>query len=131
MVEVHFDFKKLQDNVNRILGKKIDVIHYTNTKDELAGLYAMYISKYVPYKSGKLFRSAKVNHGAVVYSAKARRPRGNFDYASIQYYIPFPQSSRSTPYTYDHWNRHLTSAERQAFYEDAAKIITKEMNNAR
>ena len=127
MFKVSFDMKVVQDNVNRILNKKIAVTEYTEVKDEIAGEYAKAISKYVPYKTGRLMNSAKVEDGAVTYSVKVNRPDGRFDYAPVQYYTPF--ENRSTPNTYDHWNKHLTTAERQEFYEDVKDIIVERMNH--
>ena len=127
MLKVSFDMKAVQDNVNRILNKKIEVTKYEEVKNDIAGEYAKAISKYVPYKKGRLAGSAKVDNGAITYSAKVNRPGGRFDYAGVQYYTPF--ENRSTPNTYDHWNKHLTTAERQAFYEDAKNIIIERMNH--
>lgn len=135
-LRVNFDMKAVQDNVNRILGKKIAVIHYTETKNDTAGEYAKYISKYVPWgkstkghRGGTLRNSVRVKDGALVYSAKVKRRGGNYDYASYQYYADDSQWSRHTPNTYSHWNKHLTTAERQAFYADVAKIVVERMNN--
>ena len=120
MIEVCFDAGAVQANITRILNRKVDAIQIGANKDAIAGEYAKHVAKYVPYKTGKLLRSAKVKDGTITYSAKAKN---GFDYADIQYNVPFPQESRSTPGTYDHWNRHLTASERQLFYEDVAKII--------
>lgn len=128
-VSLRIDTKALQDNVNRIIGRKVEVIHYKSTRNESAGEYAKYISKYVPRKTGKLVKSAKIVDGAVTYSAKAKRKNGNYDYAAYQYYSDDSEWVRATPDTHSHWNRHLTTAERQAFYEDVAKIIKEKMNN--
>ncbi len=130
MWKISFDMKAVQDNVNRILNKKIAVTEYTEVKDEIAGEYAKAISRYVPYKTGKLMKSADVEDGAVTYSVEVNRPNrpnGKFDYAKVQYYTPF--ENRSTPNTYDHWNKHLTTAERQEFYEDVKDIIVERMNH--
>ena len=127
MLKISFDMKAVQDNVNRILNKKIAVTEYTEVKDEIAGEYAKAISKYVPYKTGRLMNSAKIEDGSITYSAKVNRPDGRFDYAGVQYYTPF--ENRSTPNTYDHWNKHLTTAERQEFYEDVKDIIVERMNH--
>ena len=127
MLKASLDMKAVQDNVNRILNKKIEVAKYTEVKDEIAGEYAKAISRYVPYKTGKLLNSAKVEDGAITYSAKCNRPGGRFDYAAVQYYTPF--DNRSTPNTYDHWNKHLTTAEREEFYNDVKDIIIERMNN--
>lgn len=129
MVHVHFDMSALRDNVDDILDKKVDTLYYDRVKNDAAGLYAQYIAKYVPYKTGRLLHSAKVNNGAVTYSARVRRPGYTYDYADIQYETPFPPESRSTPGTYDHWNTHLTRAERESFYHDVANLIVEEMNN--
>ena len=127
MLNISFDMKAVQDNVNRMLNKKIKATEYVETRNEIAGEYAKAISKYVPYKTGRLLGSAKVEDGAITYSAKVNRPGGRFDYAPVQYYNSF--ENRSTPNTYDHWNKHLTTAERQAFYEDVKDIIVERMNH--
>ena len=128
-VRISFDMKGVQDNVNRILGKKIKSIYYTSAKDDIAGEYAKYIAQYVPYKTGKLRYSAKIDNGSVVYSAKVRRKGGNFDYAGIQYYSDDSNWNRTTPGTYSHWNKHMTAADRRAFYDDVKRIIIERMNN--
>ena len=128
-LHVNFDMKAVQDNVNRMLNKKVAVIHYTETRNDVAGEYAKRIDRYVPMKTGKLRRSVGVDNGAITYSAKVRRKGGNFDYAKVQYYSDDSFWDRTTPDTYSHWNKHLTTAERLAFYEDVAKIIKERMNN--
>ena len=128
-IYLNFDMKAVQDNVNRVVKKKLDAANYVETRNEIAGEYAAAIEKYVPSKTGRLHSSAKVIDGEIRYSAKANRPGGSFDYAQIQYETPF--ANRHTPNTYDHWNRHLTTAERQAFYEQAKKIIVERMNHER
>ena len=126
---VNFDLKALQNGVEKVLGKKVDKINLIETRTDAAGEYAKHIARYVPLDSGTLRRSARAVDGEVRYSAKAKRPGGEYDYAEIQYQIPFPQENRHTPDTYDHWNRHLTTAERQAFYEDVADILIRRMND--
>ena len=43
-IRISFDNKAVQDNVNRVIGKKVAVIHYTETRNDTAGIYAKYIS---------------------------------------------------------------------------------------
>lgn len=126
-VYVNFDMKAVQDNVNRAIGKKVERALFEDTRNEIAGEYAKAISKYVPYKTGALSRSARVVDGEIRYSAKVKRKGGTYDYAEYQYTHEF--ENRTTPGTYGHWNRHLTTAERKAFYEEVAEIITRKMNN--
>jgi len=128
-IYIRVDEKALEDNVNRILGKKVEKIYYTETRNEVAGIYASAVEKYVPSKTGRLHSSARVRDGEIRYSAKAKRKRGNYDYAGVQYYSNDSTWNRHTPNTYSHWNRHLTSAERQNFYQEVAKIIAEKMNN--
>lgn len=128
-VYISFDLKAVQDNVNRILNKKLERAKYDGVRNEIAGEYAAAIDKYVPSKSGRLHSSATVRDGEIRYSAKANRPSGNYDYAAVQYYTPFPQENRHTPNTYDHWNKHLTTAERQEFYQKVKEIVVKGMND--
>lgn len=128
-VRVRVDVSNLASKVSEILKRKVQVTELVDVRDEIAGEYAMYISKYVPYKTGKLLHSANIEDGAVVYSARTRRPGGTYDYAGIQYTVPFSPDSRSTPNTWDHWNKHLTTAERKDFYESVATILTERMNN--
>ena len=132
MAELHisFDEDAVVNAVSRILKRKTGIALSLDNQLDVAGEYAMAISKYVPYKTGKLLRSADVvPHGegvAVSYSAMSKGKQ-KIDYAPIQYEIPF--ANRSTPGTYDHWNRHLTTAERQEFYERCAEIISKSMQD--
>ena len=128
-VYINFDMKAVQDNVNQIMNKKLDAAKYVETRNEIAGEYAAAIEKYVPSKTGRLHSSARVIDGEIRYSAKANRKSGSFDYAELQYNTPF--ANRHTPNTYDHWNRHLTTAERQEFYEQVQRIIVERMNNER
>lgn len=129
-IRVSYDEDAVERNVSRILNRKLEKMTSLDTKMEIAGVYGVAIAKYVPYKTGKLLNSADVvadgNNAVIRYSAHSKR---GYDYAQKQYETPYPQESRSTPGTYDHWNRHLTSAEREEFYEDAAKIIARESNN--
>lgn len=128
-VRISFDSESLEANVSKILGRKFKIDDYDGIDTEIAGSYAMHIARYVPYKTGRLLHSARVGDGKITYSAKVKRKSGIYDYAGIQYLVPFPQESRSTPGTYDHWNRHLTTAERKAFYDDVAKLVIERMNN--
>lgn len=129
-IRISFDNKAVQDNVNRIIGKKVAVIHYTETRNDTAGVYAKYISKYVPFKTGTLRRSATITDGEIRYSARSKK---GYNYADIQYRpeaYGYDESTweRHTPDTYSHWNRHLSTAERQAFYQEVAKIVAEKMN---
>lgn len=128
-IYIDFNMKAVQDNVNRILNKKVESAKYMEVVNDIAGVYAAAVDKYVPSKTGRLHSSARIRDGEIRYSAKANRPGGNFDYAELQYITPFPQENRHTPGTYDHWNRHLTTAERKAFYDEVAEIIIERMNN--
>lgn len=126
-ITIDVSMKDVQDNVNRLLRKKIKPIYYEENVNEIAELYKDAIEHYVPLKEGNLRGGARVEDGAVVYSAKAKRKSGMYDYAEYQYENEF--SKRHTPGTYGHWNTHLTSAEKQAFYADVKDIIVECMNN--
>ena len=124
---VHIPIKEVRDNVNQLIRKKVDSALYEDSIDEIAELYKDAIEHYVPLKDGELRGNAKVVDGAVVYSAKAKRRSGNYDYAEYQYENEF--ANRHTPGTYGHWNTHLTTAEKQTFYEQVKEIIIERMNN--
>lgn len=124
---LEIDMKDVEDNVNRMLRKKIKSIYYQRSIDDIAMAYKDAIEKYVPLKSGLLRDNATVDSGAVIYSAKAKRPGGNYDYAAYQYYNEF--SKRTTPNTYGHWNTHLTTEELRAFYDEVKDIIVERMND--
>lgn len=132
-IRVHFDEEAVTKNISRILDETINSAMDLNVREEIAGEYAMRISKYVPYKTGQLVNSADIvadaeNGVAIRYSAKSRKGRDrNYDYAQVQYETPF--ENRTTPDTYDHWNKHLTTAERKDFYEACADIISESMKH--
>lgn len=104
-------------------------------KRAAANEYRDSIERYVPngpsYKGhigGSLRRSANVvadgDDYAVRYSAKS--PKG-YDYAEVQYNGP-SWWDRHTPDTYSHWNRHMTRAERLAYYQKVAEMVKEGMN---
>lgn len=131
-IRVSYDEGAVQRNVEKILKRKLDAGTSIDTKMEVAGEYASAVERYVPYKSGKLAHSARIvadgNVANIRYSARSFKGK-HYDYAQWQYDTPVPQENRTTPGTYDHWNKHLTTAERKAFYEEAAKIVAREMKN--
>lgn len=134
ILEIQFDMKAVQDNVNRALNKKERTIYYTDTKNTIAKQYAFYIRKYVPKDSYNLVNSTKIRDGVISYYAKSKGGKRQINYAKVQYApeeYGYNESfwDRKTPETYSHWNRHLTTAERQSFYDDVKRIIVERMNN--
>lgn len=132
-VDVKFDVGALQSNVEKILRRKLKNGLSQKTLVAAGELYKDAIEHYVPLKTGTLRGSATVvprGEGCVIrYSAKGTNKDGSikdYDYAKDRYTLPAKR--RFTPGTYDHWNRHLTRAERQQFYNDVASIITEAMN---
>ena len=131
-IRISYDEDALELNIERVVKRKLNHALSIDTKKEIAGEYAMRVAQYVPYKSGRLRNSAEVisdgDKAVIRYSARSRHGK-HYDYAENQYSTPRDPDRRWTPGTYDHWNRHLTTAERQDFYQEAAEIIAREMNN--
>lgn len=127
MFVLDFDMKDVEDNVNRLMRKKIKSIYYWEVLNEVAELYANAIEHYVPLKEGALRGGVKVSDGEIIYSAKADRRGGRYDYAGYQYMNEF--AHRHTPGTYGHWDTHLNETEKQALYEDIKKLLIEAMNN--
>lgn len=126
-LELNFDTSALQSQIARILKKKASVLDDVRVKNIAAERYKDAIEHYVPKDTGNLRESAEVRNGKVVYTAKS--PRGHkYAYADEQYHTPRDPSVRHTPGTYDHWNKHLTTAEKTDLYETLAKDIVEAMN---
>ncbi len=128
MLRLEVDIKGVQDNVNRMLKKKVKTIYYDRVMDEIAYLLKDTMEPYVPMKSGQLRGNAYVDNGNIIYTAKAERRGGRYDYAAYQYMNEFPK--RFTPGTFGHWDKHLTAADKQYFYEQVKDLIVEEMNDA-
>ena len=128
MLRVEVDTKGVQDNINRMLKKKVKSIYYDRVMDEIAYLWKDAVEPYVPMDKGQLRENAYVDNGNIVYTAKAERRGGRYDYAAYQYMNEFPK--RHTPNTYGHWDKHLTDADKQYLYEQVKDLIVEEMNNA-
>lgn len=128
-IYVSFDNKAMNKYLTETLGNKAKMLDEDmDLRNAAAGQYAAYVSKYVPLgKTGRL-RQAKVKDGEVRYSAIAIKKDGTrYDYAETQYNGP-DWWERRTPGTYSHWNRHMTTAERQAFYDDVKQMLLEKMN---
>lgn len=131
-LKISFDTDAVLNSLSNVIRRKINNSLSVPVKQEIAGEYAAAVYRYVPNKTGKLADSARVvtegNDVAIKYEAISENKNGKkTDYAPIQYEIPF--ENRTTPGTYDHWNRHLTTAERKAFYETCADIIKESFKN--
>lgn len=126
-LELSVDMKALQSSLSRVLKRKAKVLDDVRVRNVAAERYKNAIEKYVPMRTGNLRNSAHVSNGNIVYDARSKK--GNhYAYASEQYHIPRSVNVRFTPNTYDHWDKHLTVAERVQFYEDLARDIAEAMN---
>lgn len=119
--------RAIDDKVKKGLSKEVKFAAANDYKDT--------IERYVPsgpsYKGhtgGALRRNARVvpdgDDFDVRYSATS--PKG-YDYAAAQY-NGSDWWNRHTPDTYSHWNRHITRAERLAYYQRVADMIKGGMN---
>lgn len=122
---INFDTRQLQSQLSRIVKKKCAVLNNVEVRNAVARQYKDVVEKYVPMKTGKLRETAFVEHGAVVYPAVSDK---KFPYAEVQYRTPFDPSRRTTPGTYDHWDKHLSNSEKERFYRGLAEEIARYMN---
>lgn len=129
-VEITVKSETLQRNVEKILETKLKKGLSDSVRYSAAVKFALAIADYVPYKTGKLLRSNSIvsdgDDYAVRYSAHSKK---GYDYASVQYEADDSNWNRTTPGTYSHWDKHLTRAERQAFYEEVADDVVEAMND--
>lgn len=128
-VRINFDEDSLFRGVSNAVKRLRRKMTAPEVKKEVTGEYAKVVAKYVPYKTGALLESASVvrdgDNFAVRYSAKSKK---GYDYADVQYK---PEAygrdeslwNRTTAGTYSHWNRHLTSADREQFRDEVARIL--------
>lgn len=116
-----------RDTLERALFKRIDDIEKKALSDAVrkraAEIYLDCVEPLVPKKLGDLRKSAYVpdkkykGDYSVVY---------DIDYAKAQYEGyngRGPHKKWTTTGTTDHWNHHLTTADRQAFYDLVAEEI--------
>ena len=135
-IRIHTD--TLESNISRILGRMKDVVLSDELKVEAIKKYRKKVEPYVPEKKGFLKLSAYDSdaivdyHGdkALVYDPVANN-RQHYHYGKVQYEGPGPgeEWNRTTEGTYDHWNQHLTRAEREEYYQELADMYVKEIKN--
>lgn len=123
------------------LSKRIDGYRKAALSDKVkykaAKLYAKKVQPYVPKKTGELREDVDIvpYNGvyAVQYNATATRKKRDGSIETVQYaeaqYHGDPTWNRTTEGTYDHWNQHLSMAEREEYYSDIANLVIEEIKS--
>lgn len=120
--------------------KRIDGFAKKMLNDDMkfmaAEMYHDYVEKYVPHSTGNLRDSVDYvkykGAYAIMYDPVDKY---GHHYAAAQYYgnngSKWPESlwERKDKNTHSYWNRHITTAERKAMYDDIADLIASELNN--
>lgn len=127
------------DTLERAMQKRIAKFTKDMLTDDVrrraAELYRDAVEKYVPKDSGNLRESAHEENSIVKYKG---------DYA-VLYDVPYAEaqyvgfngrgairnSRRKTGGTYDHWNHHMTTAERQTYYNQVKEEILQNLERNR
>ncbi len=127
-LELTYDAKALQSAIGRRLKKYSKIVQSPEVRNLAAEQYKDAVEKYVPMRSGNLRDSAIVRDGKIIYTARSKRGH-KYAYAAEQYHTPRPASSRFTPGTYDHWDKHLSTAEKADLYKGIADDIAEVLND--
>lgn len=143
-IRISVDSKALTSQIRKITNKILLFGLSDDVKKAAAGEYAARVDKYVPqgpsYKGhtgGSLRNSVRIVPDGKGYAVRysSHSPDG-YDYAGVQY---APEKygksdafwNRHTADTYSHWNRHLTRAERQEFYQAVGKLVKEGIKRGR
>lgn len=127
-LELTYDTKAFQAAIGRKLKKFSDIVRSPEVRNMAAEQYRDAVEHYVPKKTGNLRDSTSIQDGKIIYTAKSKYGY-KYAYASEQYRTPRPDSSRFTPGTYDHWDKHLTTAEKSDLYKEMADDIVEVLND--
>lgn len=129
-ITISFDAERVAANVEKIMQRKIEAGLSSDIQYESAEIYRDLVEYLVPKKSGSLRDSAKIVRGAkhaqwgIRYDPTSKK---GYHYANLQYHTPF--ENRTTPGTFDHWNQHLTTADRQGFNMAVKNLVVEAMKN--
>lgn len=121
------------DTLERALNKRIKNFTKELLTDDVklmaAEIYADCVEPLVPMKSGELRNPNNIRF------PKYKGTR------SVEYIVPYaeaqykgyngrgPSKNFTTPGTIDHWNHHMTTADRKAFYDLVAEELIARLNN--
>lgn len=119
------------DTLEQALSKRIEKFRKEMLTDDVklmaAEIYADCVEPLVPMKSGEL----RSNISFPKYKG-TRAVRYDASYAEAQYKGyngRGPSRNFTTPGTTDHWNHHMTAADRAAYYDLVAEELIARLNN--
>ena len=118
-VRVEIPYSELKENIEYTenIVKRI----YANRRNRIAEAFIDYCTPFVPIKSGALRSSATVVDNGYGVEWSATNPKSGYDYASVQYEVPFEHPRGGT----DHWDREMLFYEGDAFLSTVEEILTK------
>lgn len=132
-ITVSFDASRVEAGIEKLLNRKIEEGLSSDVQYQAAEIYKDLIEPYVPLKSGNLRDSANIVHGAkhalwgIEYDPISPKGR-HYHYGQYQYFGD-PSWDRTTPGTYDHWNQHLSRADREGFKQAVKSLVIEAMND--
>lgn len=118
-VTVDIPYSDIKDVTNEIEGLVRRI--FVNRRYPIAETFIDYCTPFVPVKSGALRSSATIVDNGYSVQWSAINPKSGYDYAQIQYEIPFNHPRGGT----DHWDQEMMWYEGENFVTAVAEILRK------